>query len=153
LRRGTLDALPADEIALAGQAAAKGDYVPANHQQVLLADDDEQILQAAALRLRSAGYDTVVAKGGSEVTDFVVKHRPHAIVLDVRMPHCDGLQVLAILRASAVTKSIPVVMLSASLSDRQRALQAGARFFLDKPYVGSKLIDAVNRAIAESVQK
>jgi CheY-like chemotaxis protein len=63
------------------------------------------------------------------------------------MPVRDGLSALEELRSLPSTMHIPVVMLSASLIDQQRALDSGARFFLSKPYVGKELVAAVTAAI------
>jgi CheY-like chemotaxis protein len=62
----------------------------------------------------------------------------------------DGLTALAQLRSREDTSHIPVIMLSASLIDKPAALDAGARFFLTKPYDAEQLIAAVHKAVAEA---
>jgi DNA-binding response OmpR family regulator len=119
-------------------------------QRVLLVDDDHEILEAARLRLRAAGYETCEAHDGTEGVEAAHRSHPDAIVMDIKMPHMDGLQALGELRRCVDTERIPVVMLSASLIDRQKALDAGARFFLTKPYQGKALVDAVQTALVEA---
>jgi DNA-binding response OmpR family regulator len=116
---------------------------------VLLVDDDRDLLRGTSLRLKAAGYRTILACDGEEGLDCATRHRPAAIVLDVRMPRKDGLTTLAELQARVTTKCIPVVMLSASLGDQRAALENGARFFLRKPYSGAMLINAVKKVIEE----
>jgi len=116
---------------------------------LLLVDDDKDVLRGVSKRFDSAGFDILLAYDGDECLACASEHQPDAIVLDVRMPRKDGLSTLAELQCEETTKGIPVVMLSASLSDQRAALEAGARFFLGKPYSGSMLIDAVRTAIAE----
>ncbi len=118
--------------------------------QVLVVDDDEEIIRGAVFRLRAAGYRTLIARDGLEGVRQAAEHLPDAILLDVRMPNCDGLQLLKLLRASHQTHAIPVIMLSASLLNRPEALNAGARFFLPKPYLGSVLLEALSHVIQES---
>jgi CheY-like chemotaxis protein len=118
--------------------------------RILLVDDDRDVLLGATLRLGAAGYETMVAHDGEEGVAAAMKNRPDAIVLDVRMPKMDGLSALAKLRERAETKHIPIVMLSASLVDQQAALDAGARFFLSKPYQGKTLLAAIQSAMAEA---
>jgi DNA-binding response OmpR family regulator len=65
------------------------------------------------------------------------------------MPHKDGLAALCELQKREDTKHIPIVMLSASLIDQQRALDAGAAFFMTKPYAHAKLIAAVKAALRD----
>jgi CheY-like chemotaxis protein len=118
---------------------------------VLLIDDDHDVAFGASLRLRAAGYETLTANNGHEGIDVARKRHPAAIVLDVRMPRMNGLVVLANLQHDQRTKDIPIVMLSASLVDKQAALDAGARYFLTKPYQPSNLVMAVGKVIAENV--
>jgi CheY-like chemotaxis protein len=114
--------------------------------RILVVDDDRDVLRGARLRLEGAGYETFSAADGEEGVASAVKLRPDAILLDVRMPRMDGLTALAKLRERADTRNIPVVMLSASLIDQQAALDAGARFFLSKPYQGRTLLAAIESA-------
>ncbi|HUE16493.1 MAG TPA: response regulator [Planctomycetaceae bacterium] len=118
---------------------------------VLLVDDDRDVAFGASLRLRAAGYETLMAHDGHEGVDVARKRHPAAIVLDVRMPRMNGLVALANLQRDQRTKDIPIVMLSASLVDQQAALAGGARYFLTKPYQPTNLVMAVGRAIAENV--
>ncbi|MEX2287666.1 MAG: response regulator [Planctomycetaceae bacterium] len=117
---------------------------------VLLVDDDRDLARGASLRLKAAGYHIHLAHDGSEGVKVARAVHPDAIVLDVRMPVMDGLKALNHLRHDRGTSDIPVVMLSASLVDQQAALDAGARFFLTKPYQSATLVTAVGKAIAEN---
>lgn len=117
---------------------------------VLLVDDDEEILGGACLRLKAAGFRTLTAGDGEAGLAAAFAHRPDAILLDVRLPRRDGLGVLAELKAHPATKDIPVVMLSASVVDQEAALNAGARFFLRKPYRGEALVQAICTALRKS---
>jgi DNA-binding response OmpR family regulator len=119
---------------------------------ILLIDDDREIVFGTCLRLRAAGYQTLTAYDGDDGCQAAVRHRPDAIVLDVRMPRHDGLAALAWLRNCADTKYIPIIMASASLVDQQSALDSGARFFLSKPYQAKTLLAALSEAINEAVE-
>ncbi len=117
---------------------------------VLLVEDDHDVALGASLRLRSAGYQTLIAHDGHEGIVVARRERPAVIVLDVRMPRMNGLVALGKLRRDERTKNIPIVMLSASVVDQQAALDAGARYFLTKPYQPITLLTAVERAISET---
>ena len=118
--------------------------------QILLVDDDADVVTVASLRLRAAGYDVRTACSGEDGVDAARARQPDAIVLDVQMPRMDGIQAISELRDRLETAWIPIIMLSASIADRQRALKKGARFFLTKPYAGAKLIEAIEKAIVET---
>jgi DNA-binding response OmpR family regulator len=121
-----------------------------NGKRILLVDDDRDIVHGTALRLSAAGYDSVAVHDGEEVIASALENRPDAIVLDVRMSGLDGLTVLRRLREQEATRYIPVVMLSASLVDKEACLEAGARFFVTKPYAPQALLAAIRIAIEEA---
>jgi CheY-like chemotaxis protein len=114
---------------------------------VLFADDEEDICRGARLWLTHAGFRAHLVRDGAQAVAAAQSLRPDAIVLDVRMPNKDGLTALCELHQRADTRDIPVIMLSASLRDQQATLDAGARFFLTKPYEPKALVAAVEAAI------
>jgi CheY-like chemotaxis protein len=119
-------------------------------ERILLVDDEEEIRRSASVWLSAAGFETSFARDGVEGVAIATKAPPDAVVMDVRMPRKDGLSALAELKQQSATRHIPIVMLSASLVDKNRALDAGATFFLTKPYQGSKLVEAVKAAIVRA---
>lgn len=118
-------------------------------RKVLIVDDDREIVWGTALRLRSAGYEPLAAFDGRGGIAAARRQHPDATIVDVRMPNMDGLEMIRELKHSEDTRDIPVVILSASLRDKRRALDAGARFFLTKPCRSADLLEAVTAAIAE----
>jgi DNA-binding response OmpR family regulator len=119
-------------------------------KRVLIVDDERDIVDGVSRWLSAAGYDTLIAGDGYEGFESATRNAPDAILLDVLMPKKDGMTTLAELRAQQQTNNIPVVMLSASLRDEQRALDAGARFFVHKPYDGRKLVSTIDAAVEEN---
>lgn len=119
-------------------------------RRVLLVDDDRDIVRGVGIRMRAAGYDVLVAHDGRAGMAAALRAAPDAIVLDMRMPVMDGMAVLDELRRHAETAGIPVVVLSASVVEKGkvRALELGARYFLEKPFDAPRLIEAVDAAIA-----
>jgi CheY-like chemotaxis protein len=114
---------------------------------VLMVDDDREIVRGACLRLQAAGYRMLTAGDGEAGIVAAIVNHPDVILLDVRLPRRDGLSALSHLKRQPETKDIPVVMLSASVVDQQAALDAGARFFLRKPYRGDILVQAIGTAL------
>lgn len=124
-----------------------------NAKRVLIIEDDRDIVMGMTIRLRSRGYETLNACDGGRGVDSAVQNHPDAIVMDVRMPRMDGLQALSQLQSLVATRAIPVIMLSASLADRQSALDAGARFFIRKPYQNDILVAALESALNDSRER
>jgi CheY-like chemotaxis protein len=75
--------------------------------------------------------------------------RPDLVLLDLELPDISGEQVLAALRASAATRDIPVIVVSADIDPavHRRILASGARLFLVKPYRVTDLLRAVDGSL------
>jgi DNA-binding response OmpR family regulator len=103
---------------------------------VLVADDDQDILELVALRLESAGYDVVRAADGEEAVRIAAESKPDLAVLDVMMPRLDGYDVTRRIRADEATSRTPVILLTARVEDTDvaRGLEAGADDYLKKPF-------------------
>lgn len=140
-----------DFLTNAACAAPDGRRTILMGRKVLVVDDDREIVLGTTLRLRFAGYEPVAAFDGRAGISAALEQRPDVAILDVRMPEMDGLAVIRELKSCRETCDIPVIMLSASLRDKRRALEAGARFFLTKPCRSADLIEAVMAAIQEPI--
>lgn len=113
-------------------------------KRVLVVDDDRDIVSGLSVRLEAAGYQVHSAYDGVSGYDAALATQPDAMILDVRMPRMDGLSMLAKLRERPEMRTTPVIVLSASLSDHQMALDMGARYFLDKPCDPRTLLTALH---------
>ena len=116
-------------------------------QNVLIVEDDAQLAFGVSCRLQAQGYATRTADDGDVGIAAAQAQLPDVILMDVMMPRMDGLTALRRLRADLRTRDVPVIMLSASLGDEHEALDAGARYFLKKPYSHEHLFAAVARVV------
>ena len=107
---------------------------------VLVAEDDRAVRDSVVRALSFEGYDVLAAPDGSEAIQRVLNDKPDAIVLDVMMPHVDGLEVARRLRSAGVRT--PILMLTArvQVSDRVAGLDAGADDYLVKPFALPELL-------------
>ena len=121
---------------------------------VLVVDDNADVSTCLSVRLEAAGYEVLTAFDGEAGLAAALQTLPDAVVLDVCMPKRDGLSVLRELRSNQKTKDTPIVMLSASIRDQHGALEAGADFFVPKPYESGDVLSAIessmNRSVAQS---
>ena len=111
--------------------------------RILLVDDERPHVQAMSIRLRAAGFEILTAYDGLTGLEIALTELPDAIVMDIQMPEMDGLALLAELAQQDSTRQTPVVMVSACADREQEALDAGARFFLAKPYENQRLLAAL----------
>jgi CheY-like chemotaxis protein len=109
---------------------------------VLVADDDEDILNLVRAALERAGHDVVAVVDGAQALAAVRARRPDLVVLDITMPELDGLEVLRRLRADAETRALPVVLLSAQAqeADVERGFATGASAYVKKPFSPRELV-------------
>ena len=114
--------------------------------KVVIAEDEAIIRLDLRETLENSGYEVVADTGrGDEAIELVSKHKPDVVILDVKMPGMDGIQVA---REIAAAEDTAVVILTA-FSQRElidEAVDAGALAYLVKPYQQSDLIPAIEIA-------
>jgi two-component system response regulator GlrR len=115
---------------------------------VLLVDDDPDLRQLLAIRLRSAGYAPITAASGAEALGSLAASRPAAVITDLRMDGMDGLSLFERIRAQ--DPALPVIILTAhgTIPDAVDATQRGVFGFLTKPFEASELLALLARAVA-----
>ncbi|MEO0528955.1 MAG: response regulator [Planctomycetota bacterium] len=116
-------------------------------KSVLVVDDDPMVTAGTSMRLRANGYQTRLAQDGVAALEAIADEVPDLIVMDVRMARLDGIATLRKLRVDESTSEVPVVILSASMQDEETALDAGASYFVKKPYRGTDLLEAAESAL------
>ncbi len=118
--------------------------VDTNRRPVVLAvDDDRALLANVKSELEAAGYEVLTATDGQAAVELTQSHLPEVVLTDSRLPALDGLVVLERLREDRRTADIPVVVLSARLAERPKALERGARLFLRKPIAPAMIVTAL----------
>jgi putative two-component system response regulator len=103
--------------------------------RVLVADDTESVRALFRKLLAAEGHDVIAVQDGAEALDAVEKHHPDIVLLDVHMPHLDGLEVCRRLKSDPSTRLTPVVLVTgqSDMADRIKGIEAGADEFLTKP--------------------
>jgi signal transduction histidine kinase len=111
-----------------------------NVPSLLVADDEPDMLRFLKSQL-NAHYCVIEAVDGQQAVDKAAQYLPDIILLDMMMPEKDGLQACREIRHSAVTKSIPIILLTARADEETKlaALEAGASDFLPKPFSTTEL--------------
>ncbi|MEM7626398.1 MAG: sigma-54 dependent transcriptional regulator [Planctomycetota bacterium] len=115
--------------------------------KVLVVDDKQMMRDSVGATLQRAGYTVVAAANGRVALQMVEKHRPSAVVTDLKMPEMDGLELLEHL--CQADPQLPVVLMTAygSINDAVSAMKAGAFDFVQKPFEGDQLVMVVRRAV------
>ena len=117
-----------------------------NYRQVLVVDDDDGLREMIALLLEASGYQATEAVDGIDALEQL-EHgsRPALVLLDLRMPRMNGIEVLRALHARAKQIEVPVVVLTGDVGAIDEALAAGAAACLRKPVDAKLLLDSVKQ--------
>jgi len=126
---------------------------PAESAVVHVIDDDESLCAALQRLFRSVGLESVAYQTARAFIDSAPQSRPGCIVLDVRMPGINGLDLQAQLGELGIT--LPVVLMTGygDIPMTVRAMKAGAVDFLSKPFRDQDMLDAVAAAIERDRQR
>ena len=118
---------------------------------VLVVDGDEAVRGVFATELAASGFMVLEAHDGASAIEKATQFGPHAVVLDLVLPGCDGLKVARRLREIDATREVCLVAVSAMRSERGEpmALAAGFDAFFAKPVMGATLIAELIRLLAK----
>jgi two-component system phosphate regulon response regulator PhoB len=117
---------------------------------ILLAEDDPDIRHLVAYKLQRSGFDVVEAADGFAALQAARRAAPDLVLLDVRMPELNGLDVCRELRAAAGTTDVPIIILTARSrpQDLEQAYAAGATDYIVKPFSPRELVHRVEAELA-----
>lgn len=132
-----------------GTRASAGEGAP-RHATVLVIEDDVSILDYISREL-SEHYNVLTATDGTSGLEIAFTRRPDLILTDIMMEGIDGLELCRKIRANADTCEIPVVMLTAKVTQAQRneGILAGADAYITKPFNVGHLLNRVNMLIMQ----
>ena len=113
--------------------------------EILIADDDDILVDVIRFRLQSAGHNVTSAADGEIALEQAISLLPDLIVLDFMMPIVSGIEALASLKQNEWTAAIPVIILTARKgeADIVAALDAGAADYLTKPFIPNELLSRI----------
>jgi DNA-binding NtrC family response regulator len=121
--------------------------------RLLLVDDEKEFVQTLADRLKMRDLDAAVAHNGEEALSAVKKEEPDVIVLDVKMPGIDGIEVLR--RVKQAYPNVEVIILTGhgSKKDEDAARSLGAFDYVNKPADLDKLVPLIKNAFTQKMRK
>src|SRR6185503_19997442 len=122
--------------------------------RILIVEDDPDIAELVARYLDKAGFATERAATGREAMQAIAARPPELLVLDLMLPHMDGLEVCRLVRSQDATAAIPIIMLTARAEESERivGLELGADDYLAKPFSPNELVARV-RALLRRAQR
>ncbi|HKI84550.1 MAG TPA: response regulator [Candidatus Krumholzibacteria bacterium] len=119
---------------------------------ILVADDDALVLKSLQFILQGAGYRVVTVADGAAAFEQLHIEKPRLALLDVMMPHLNGLDLCRRIKNDDSLRDITVFLVTARAmtAERERGLQAGADEYITKPFSNRDIIDKVAEVLSPS---
>jgi DNA-binding NtrC family response regulator len=118
-------------------------------QKILIVEDDNKVLNLLLRALSGKGYITMKAENGRQALRMAVRARPDLVILDLKLPDCNGIQILAELKA--IDQTIQVIILTGygSQEEIRNAMEMGAFDFFTKPFEIHELCAVIREALGD----
>ena len=122
-------------------------------KKILLVEDNNDSLEILGLRVTKYGYEAVKARNGKEAIAYAEAEQPILIFMDMNLPDIDGIKTTAIIKQNPKTAQIPVVALTAWMSElwREKAMKVGIVGYLIKPVMPETLKHTIERFTNKSL--
>lgn len=118
-------------------------------KKVLIFDDDTDLLEVCSLILTAKNYEVVIREKCTEILNDVEHVRPDVVIMDNWIPDIGGVKATRMLKNSDQYHHIPVIFFSANSNVNDLAAEAGADYFLQKPFDISQLEEMVINAVTK----
>ena len=113
---------------------------------VLVIDDESGILDTLRILLKKEGFEVSTAQGGKAGLDAIHANAPDIVLTDVRMPQVTGLDILQAVKETDAITPVLLMTAQASLQSAIQAVNAGAFYYLQKPFANDELLAILRRA-------
>jgi DNA-binding response OmpR family regulator len=125
------------------------------NKKILIVDDDPDVLHSMYVRLKANNYDTSFAADAISCMAEARKNEPDLVILDLGLPAGDGFLVMERFKAVPPLASIPIIVVSGRdhRANHKRAIEAGAKAFLQKPVNNAELLAIIRQTLAEPAQR
>ena len=121
---------------------------------IYILEDDRNIREIEEIALKNADYEVVSFETAAEFRKRLKERVPDLLLLDLMLPDADGLRLVTQLRQNVMTMSLPVIMVTAKTTekDKVRGLDSGADDYLTKPFSVMELISRVKALLRRSMK-
>lgn len=120
--------------------------------KILVTDDEEDMRMALMNTLMLAGYDVIDAESGRQALEMLGKEHVDLMLLDIRLPDMDGVQILT--KVKETHPHVPVIMVTGfgSLETAVKTVQLGAADYVSKPFENKDLFSRIEKALGQKQQ-
>ncbi len=118
-------------------------------KKILIVDDEVELVEMLAMRLRASGYEVFSVADGEDALATVRADKPDLILLDIMLPKIDGYKICSAIKKDAEFKETPVILLTAkdAMHEADKLEAAGADHCIIKPFEPKELLDKIKELI------
>jgi DNA-binding response OmpR family regulator len=120
-----------------------------NDYHILVLDDDPDIGMMIRIMLEYKGYKVSVAERAEKAQAILSREKINLMIMDMLLSGVNGVDICAQMKSGAVSRDLPVIMISAHPNARQLCLDAGANEFLAKPFDMQELFSRVSHLLKQ----
>jgi DNA-binding response OmpR family regulator len=117
-------------------------------KKILIVDDDHLLTRTIDMGLRNRGYEVKVIYSAAAAVKSLIHEKPDLIVLDIRLPDCDGWFIPELLRELEMSQGVAVIVMSVLDPDREMIKLNKPYAFIQKPFDMGEFLHLVERSLA-----
>lgn len=118
-------------------------------KKVVIVDDDTLLSKTIDICLSKRGHDVRVFYSGVDAVKYLFEEKPDSIVLDIRLPDCDGWFIARLLDKLEWLEKVPVIVISVVEPDRRVVTEVKPYAYIQKPFDMGQLVQTVERSLSE----
>jgi len=118
----------------------------AKSKKILIIDDEAPIRRVLELKLKSRGYEVIMATDGEEGLNLIKSQEPDVVISDINMPRLDGETLCKMVNPSKKTRSFLTIIMTSRISPDERlwVSEMDDTVFMEKPFSPSKLLECID---------
>ena len=117
-------------------------------KKIVIVDDDFLLSKTIDMCLSKRGHDVKVLYNGADAVKYLFEERPDSIVLDIRLPDCDGWFIAKLLDKLEWAERVPLIVISVLEPDRAKVAEARPYAYIQKPFDIGQLVQTVERSLS-----
>lgn len=118
-------------------------------KKIMIVDDDSLIAKTIDIYLSKKGHDVKVFYNGVDAAKYLFEEKPDSIVLDIRLPDCDGWFIAKLSERLGWAEKVPIIVISVLEPDRRKVAEVKPYAYIQKPFDMGQLVQTVERSLSE----
>ena len=121
------------------------------NKRIVVVDDDLLLLKTIDICLRKRGYDVNTFHNGADAVKHFFAQKPDLIMLDIRLPDCDGWFIAKLLEKLDWTQEVPLVVISVLEPDRRKVAETKPYAYIQKPFEMGQLVQTLVQTVEKGL--